>query len=160
MLNVKPMPWDERMWHQAATWCLTEWAQAWPDDTLESYLAHYRSTSDDPHALPLVLAALEDGHLRGVVTLVDDDELPGATETPWLAACFVDPDHRGRGIGRALVDAAVEHAKHLGVTRLHLFTWSEVEWYERLGWRTIRTVEFAGHATHVMARDLHVSLSV
>lgn len=160
MLTVVPMPVDRALWQQAAQWCLNEWADAWPEDTEATYVAHYRATADDPHHLPVVLAALEDGALRGVVTLVDDDELPGATESPWLAACFVDPEHRGRGVGRALVDAAVTYAAQLGIGRLHLFTWSEESWYARLGWQVVRTVDFAGHTTSVMCRDVVQPASV
>ena len=157
-IHVAPIPADDHMWGMAATWCLQEWGAVWPEDTGETYLEHYRSTSEDPQRLPLVLAALEDVGgsevLRGVITLIDDDELPGATESPWLAACIVDADQRGRGIGKALVAAAERTAAELGFATLHLYTWSEVAWYERLGWEALRTIEFASHLTTVMRKHL------
>jgi GNAT superfamily N-acetyltransferase len=152
--QVVPIPDDSVMWRTAARWCLDEWSTAWPEDTEETYLAHYRATATNPDGLPLVLAAIEDGDLVGVVTLVEDDELPDAKESPWLAACVVSPTRRGCGVGRDLVLACEEQARRRGFRHLHLFTWSEVEWYEQLGWRVLREVEFAGRRTTVMQRDL------
>lgn len=148
------MPHDRAMWATAARWCLNEWGEVWPDDTVETYEEHYASTNEDPVHLPLVLAAIEDNQLRGVVTLINDDELPGATEGPWLAACFVDPHHRSKGIGDGLVRAAEAKAKELGYSTLYLYTWSELRWYEQRGWQPLRTVTFANKDTTVMQKEL------
>ena len=152
--TVEPIPNDHHMWVTAARWCLDEWGDVWPQDTVETYLEHYRRTAEEPNALPLVLAAIEDSQLRGVVTLIDDDELPGADEGPWLAACFVDPHHRGKGIGEALVTAAERKAKELGYATLFLYTWSEQDWYEKRGWTPLRDITFANKHTTVMSKDL------
>ena len=149
-----PIPHNEAMWATAARWCLDEWGDVWPQDTADTYLEHYQSTADDPHALPVVLAAIEDNELRGVVTLIDDDELPGADEGPWLAACFVHPEHRGRGIGQALVAAAEHAARDMGYPTLYLYTWSEERWYAQRGWSYVRRLTFANNVTTVMKKDL------
>jgi GNAT superfamily N-acetyltransferase len=153
-LEIVLMPDRQEFWRQAAAWSLAEWQQAWPHDTAESYRAHYEATVADPTRLPLVLAAVQGERLLGVVTLIDDDELPGATESPWLAACVVDPDARGSGIGRRLVSACEALARDLGYSRLHLFTWSERQWYASMGWHVLRTVRFADHDTDVMVKEL------
>jgi hypothetical protein len=95
-VDVVLIPNNENMWLQAAQWCLNEWQDVWPEDTLQTYIDHYQSTVTEPAGLPLVLAAVDGDALLGVVSLVEDDELPGAPESPWLAACFVAPEHRGQ----------------------------------------------------------------
>ena len=154
MLEVVVMPDNPQFWATAARWCLDEWGAQWPDDTLEDYYALYRSSASHPDAVPVVLAATDAGQLLGVVTLIADDELPGATEGPWLAACFVDPAHRGQGVGKALVKAAEQKAKDLGYGDLYLFTWSERDWYARLGWVPMRSQDFCGQLTFVMHKNL------
>lgn len=154
MLKVVLMPHNGDMWTTAARWCLDEWGDVWPQDTLETYEEHYRHTSEDPHHLPLVLAAIEDNELKGVVTLIDDDELPDSTESPWLAACFVEPTSRNKGIGKELVKAVERKAKEMGHQNLHLYTWSEQVWYAKRGWTPLRTITFAGRQTTVMVKSL------
>ncbi len=40
----------------------------------------------------------------------------------WLCDVFVDPDHRGEGIGTALVDGVIAHLEPLGLRRILLAT--------------------------------------
>lgn len=58
----------------------------------------------------------------------------------WLEDIFVLPPHRGRGVGRALLQAVARHALERGCARLE---WEALDWnapalgfYERLGART------------------------
>lgn len=66
---------------------------------------------------------------------------PGATSrlSADIQSVFVLPEHRGRGIGSALVAAASEHAEHTG--SLHVTVHSgrrAVPVYERLGFASSR----------------------
>jgi len=51
----------------------------------------------------------------------------------WVCDVFVDPAHRGRGVGTWMVGAVVEHWRERGVPRLVLATRDAHEVYERIG---------------------------
>jgi len=56
-----------------------------------------------------------------------------------LAECYalaVDPAARGHGLGRMLVDASVEEARRLGVSRVFALTY-EQRFFERNGFHTV-----------------------
>jgi len=90
------------------------------------------------HSHSAFVARLEAPELVGMawVALVPRVPRPGSTSR-WSAdiqSVFVTPEHRGRGIGSALVSAATEHATRLGATRVEVHSSSKaVPLYERLG---------------------------
>jgi len=62
----------------------------------------------------------------------------------WVEDMVVDPDLRGQGIGRLLLDAVSAWAVRRGLSRLQLLADCENEaalgFYRRLGWRSTRLV--------------------
>lgn len=68
---------------------------------------------------------------------------PGITtrQSADIQSVFVLPDHRGQGVGAALVQAATHHAFHLGAAHVtvHSST-AAVPLYERLGFASSRDV--------------------
>ncbi len=86
----------------------------------------------EPDAIPLSLLALVDGRPAGTVNLVEDDDSKRPHLFPWLAALYVAPEFRGRGVGAALVKGLVEHAARIGVVELYLGT-DIPDFYRQLG---------------------------
>lgn len=78
------------------------------------------------------------GHviLFGLVGPCDPDERPERYTS--MAELFVEPAHRGHGIGRALVERAESYARRLGAYKLELKVLAENEsaigFYENLGY--------------------------
>jgi GNAT superfamily N-acetyltransferase len=59
----------------------------------------------------------------------------------WIADVFVLEPHRGRGVGRAMVRALVEHPAHAGVRRFVLATVDAHGVYSELGFEPLRAIE-------------------
>ena len=99
-----------------------------PDDDgdWETYLEHIADVAGRIDRTP-VLVAVEEGRVLGSATieidhtLGDDDETlpPDAASLRMLG---VDPTARGRGIGKALVEAAIDRARRAGRTVMLLRT--------------------------------------
>jgi GNAT superfamily N-acetyltransferase len=100
-------------------------------------------------AVPTTLVALEAGQALGSVSLLDSDWPAPDRYAPWLGTLYVKPEARGRGIGAALIRAAVEEAAALDVPQLHLWTPEHAEFYLKLGWESLGAYRFG---------DLDVSL--
>ncbi len=82
-----------------------------------------------------VFVAEEDARVVGRLS-VSRDQHPASHHVADLGL-MVAADRRGRGIGRALLAAAVDWAREAGVTKLelHVFPWNEpaIRLYERFG---------------------------
>ena len=76
----------------------------------------------DPDRIPLSLLALAEGAPAGTVNLIECDDPARPHLRPWLAALFVAPEFRGRGIGSALVRALDAEARRLGCKEMYLGT--------------------------------------
>ena len=69
---------------------------------------------------PDVLVALADGQVAGYVTLKPATELRASDHVLHVAGLAVDESYRRRGVGRALMDAAIAEATRRGARRLTL----------------------------------------
>lgn len=106
------------------------WALGRPREVVERAAAH-----------SVNLAALVGGELVGYGRLVTD-----RATYAWLCDVFVAADHRGRGVGRALVAAADELLASYGVQRAVLATHDAHGLYADFGFEPL------AHPDHWMAR--------
>jgi GNAT superfamily N-acetyltransferase len=104
-------------------------------------LAQWWSAHQDSHLA--FVARLLRPEIVGMawVAIVPRVPRPGATTrlSADVQSVFVVPEHRGRGVGSALVDAAAEHAARLGALRVTVHSGRKaVPVYERLGFQSCR----------------------
>lgn len=152
-MRIVELAGERRHWREAAEVSYTTWHHEFPDDTVETYLEQYVLAAEPGDRLVEVYAALSDeDELLALATLVDDDELPGVVEPgPWLAAVWVRPSVRRRGIGGEIVAHVRQRAAVLGIERLFLYTEDMADWYASRGWRREREATLNGLAVTVMS---------
>lgn len=104
----------------------------------------------DPQALAADLAARPDST---ILLLRDGDgALQGSVwveqvepQTCYLGMLTVDPRLQAKGLGRTLLEAAENHARRLGATRMRMTVIhvrdALIAWYERRGYRRTGAVE-------------------
>lgn len=112
-----------------------EWGALYDDWTLQAATDELVDHATR-NSLPTTLLLLDGETLLGSVSLLLEDA-PALQDrgSPWLGSLYVLPDARGRGGGRALVDAAVTQAAQEGVSLLRLFTLWHEDFYASLGWQ-------------------------
>lgn len=121
-----------------AAWIYNQWWTHTPEANVNTVadLLRGHQVHDE---IPFTLVASSENHPVGTATLLPHDvgteQWPGLS--PWLAAVYVMPEHRRRGIGSRLVNAAVAKAAALGVETLYLLTTEREAFYARLGWRVV-----------------------
>ena len=86
----------------------------------------------------------------GSISLVKDD-LPGYPDlNPWLASLYVFPDFRGRGLGRILVQKALDAVHQARFPNVYLFTEDQVPFFSRFGFVVHRPAQANGHVVTIM----------
>jgi GNAT superfamily N-acetyltransferase len=106
-----------------------------------------------PGPIPTTFVAHAGDAFLGTIGLVACDESTRPQYTPWVAALWVEPEHRRRGIGALLVDKAVEFAFGTGAKRVHLLSGPHRRlYYEGLGWSVLERME---DGMFILIRDRH-----
>ena len=141
---------------------LAKWHfQQWNDMTGASSENSYRellSKHTTSQSLPTTLIALNSNILLGSVNIVKSDLDIRPELMPWIAQLYVAPEQRGKGIGSALVAAAIAQTENLGFNTLYLYTSGTLPaYYEPLGWTTRETLHYKGKDRVVMEIKLPVN---
>ena len=76
------------------------------------------------HANPTIVA-MEDDHVIGYGCYTVDNHPAGNSFVMYLRDSAVDPDHRGRGIGRALIQKRMQVGRYVGCAMFVGCTWPE-----------------------------------
>jgi len=107
----------------------------------------------EPTPIPLALVAHEDGNFLGTASVIASDLAERPQLTPWVAAVWVEPQARQRGVGAALVDRAAQACFALGIGRAYLCARPErAGFYQRLDWTRIERDVGSAHLD-VFIRD-------
>lgn len=129
----------------------------WNGGPLEFWIrCHAAEARSD--GIPRAWMAFVDGEPVGSVSLVQRNMNTRPDLSPWLAALWVRPEYRGKGIGAALTRRCEEEARRLKTDRLYLYTEVAAGFYARLGWTVVSEEEYEGNAVVVMTRELGVRI--
>lgn len=116
-----------------ARWIFGEWGHQSPNATLENIEERFR-THLNRKEIPLTILAMEGETPIGTASLIFHDLSRRQDLSPWLAAVYVLPNHRGQGVGSKLVKVIELMAAQLDVEILYLFTPDHEAFYTRRGW--------------------------
>src|SRR5262249_12171405 len=134
-----------------AEWHHREWADLEPGWTRAEVEAELRSHTGR-RQVPTTFVAPAAGRPLGWARLRESARAGGEHPPPRAPSVFVLPEHRGRSLGRRLVDRAVEEAAALGLPVVYLFTTGREAYYEKLGWEPWQTAEHHGRTVALMRR--------
>jgi GNAT superfamily N-acetyltransferase len=133
----------DRIWQ--ASWK----ANGYPLDYISGRLCENMSDSD----IPFALVAHDGQAFLGTASVIASDLAERPQLTPWVAAVWVEPEARRRGIGAALVKRAAQDCFALGVGRTHLCARPHLlAFYTGLGWTAVET-DVGPHHLTVFIRD-------
>jgi len=137
-----------------ARWHFAQWGDLTGASTESDYRA-LLSRNTSTCNLPLTLIAIKHDRLLGSVSIVHCDMDVRSDLEPWLSQLYVAPQERGRGIGSALVHAAVERSRQLGFGHFYLYTSGTLpSFYERMGWTRLEVVRYKDKDRTVMEMRL------
>ena len=145
--HPKLVPALSAIWHQVLG---KIWMPEIEIEKIESL--YYEELSLD---MPLTYIALYDEVPVGSCTLQLSDEI-NLTLGPWISDLVVDTKYQKQGIGKMLLDVAIEKAKKLGFKKLYLFTFDPTvpKYYHQFGWKVRGIDKFHSRPVTVMEVDL------
>jgi GNAT superfamily N-acetyltransferase len=136
-----------------AGWHWHAWGHEDPTGSVEAWTAGLRQRSQR-NDIPMSWAAVHDGVPVGSVSLIVNDMATHPELSPWLAGLYVTADHRGLGIGSALVEHCEATARAFGVRRMFLYTTTAQALYARHGWNVMSGERYGSEDVVIMAKEL------
>lgn len=95
------------------------------------------------------MALTERGEIAAGAGVIDNDFHRRPDLAPNVCAVYVEPEHRGQGMARELLDFIRRDCAAMGIARLYLVT-GHLGFYERCGWEFLTMVECDGGETDRM----------
>ena len=136
-----------------AKWVMDEWGHESPGTTLEGLEEKFR-TYLNRGTIPLTLLAMENDRPLGIASLVIHDMKDHRELSPWLAAVYVLPEHRGQGIGSKLVKSIELLSANFEVEKLYLFTPDRESFYARMNWTVLERTSYREKDVVIMFKEL------
>jgi len=116
------------------------WEEWWkPKGMLRETLEARAREALGEAAIPFTLIAHAGDRFLGTVSVIESDLDLRPVLRPWVAALWVAPDARRRGLGVALGEAAVARAFDLGEAAVHLYAGPHLRPFYQPRWVTLES---------------------
>ena len=101
-----------------------------------------------------MFAALDDGEIVGMASIMKTDYYPLPDIYPWISCIFVTESARGHRLSGQFIDHANEYAKELGFKRTYIPT-EYTGLYEHYGYRYVRDiVNYGGDTDRLYKKEI------
>ena len=117
---------------QAISYFQSKWKSVLPI-IYEDCINH---TVDTLSPLPQWYLLEKDGEIIGCAGLITNDFISRMDLYPWVAAVFIEEEHRGNNYASLLIDKAKADTKEAGFKHLYLST-DHIGYYEKFGFEYI-----------------------
>lgn len=114
---------------RAARWFHEKWGVP-----LDAYADSIAACLRGEAPVPQWYVVLDGGAIRAGAGVIENDFHDRKDLSPNVCAVYVEPEFRGRGAARGLLDAVCRDMALLGMDTLYLLT-DHTGFYERCGWR-------------------------
>lgn len=119
MLHIRPFaPEDRQAWEPLWQGYLTFYKSSLPDEVTETTWRRLNDSSEPMHGLVAIL----DGKIVGIVHYLYHRSTWTLGDYCYLQDLFTAEEARGRGVGRALIEAVYERAQAQGASRVYWLT--------------------------------------
>jgi predicted N-acetyltransferase YhbS len=115
------------------------WRAWWKDSGQPpDYIAGRLRENLNAEPVPMAVVAHDGPAFLGTASVIASDLEERPQYAPWIAAVWVEPEHRSRGIGAALVERAARDCFASGASRVYLCARpARAGFYQNLGWTEI-----------------------
>lgn len=117
---------------QAIKYFQSKWKSVFPI-IYEDCISH---SIGSPAPLPQWYLLEKDGQITGCAGLITNDFISRMDLWPWVAAVYIEEEHRGNNYGSLLIDKAKADARAAGFKYLYLCT-DHIGYYEKFGFKYI-----------------------
>ena len=141
---VHPLIWHRELLPKICGWFQAEWPDWYGPGGKGNAERDLESFAESENALPFGVVAFEHGLPVGVAALKAESIASHRHLSPWAAAGYVQPSHRGHGIGAQLLASLVTKASDLGFSHVYCGTSTSASLLRRSGWSVIEVIEHEG----------------
>jgi len=134
---------------EIVSWLHAEWGALMPDISYAKLISIFKERIIS-HKIPEILVALAGEEIIGTASIVQYDMSTRLDLSPWIAAVYVIPKYRGRGVGATLGRAILAEARFMDLDEIFLLTPDRTSFYERLGWKEFEKTVYRGENVTIM----------
>ena len=117
------------------------------------YLDAMKNAYDDEDKIPKFYLLMKDDDIAGCCAIITNDFISRHDLYPWMGCLYVEETHRGKQLGRKMLDFCVAEASKMGYDEIYLTTDHE-GYYEKYGWIRIKDgYEPSGEVTRIYMRE-------
>ena len=127
-----------------------EWGHLYANWSQVTALADFRLEKRTSELPSTWVIHNQTGTLMGSISLVKDDLPSHPGLNPWLASLLVFPEFQGYGLGRVLMQKALEVLRHYRYRHAFLFTEDKAPFFSKFSFSVYRQAQAEGHAVTIM----------